>query len=66
VFEPGSGYVGFVVDKLMLGQIFTEYFGLSCESSFHQLLHNHHHLSSGAGIIGQYWSQYKVDSVSPH
>jgi hypothetical protein len=42
--------VGFVVDKMALGQVFSEYFGFS---SFHQLLHIHHHLSSGAGTIGQ-------------
>jgi hypothetical protein len=47
------GHVGFVVDKVALGQVFSEYFGFSCQFSFHQLLHNHHHLSSGAGTIGQ-------------
>jgi hypothetical protein len=52
-FEPGSGNVGFVVDKVALGQIFSEYFGFPCHSLFHQLLHNHHHISSGAGTIGQ-------------
>jgi hypothetical protein len=50
---PGSGHVGFVVDKVALGQVFSEYFGFPCQSSFHQLLHNHRHLSSGAGTIGQ-------------
>jgi hypothetical protein len=29
-------------DKLTLGQVFSEYFGFPCQSSFHQLLHNHH------------------------
>jgi hypothetical protein len=46
-----SGHVGFVVDKVALGQVFYEYFGFPCQSSFHQLLHNHHR-SSGAGAIG--------------
>jgi hypothetical protein len=41
--------VGFVVDKVALGQIFFEYFGFPCQSSFHQFLYNHNHLSSGAG-----------------
>jgi hypothetical protein len=27
--------------------------GFPCQSSFHQFLHSHHHLSSGAGTIGQ-------------
>jgi hypothetical protein len=40
--------VGFVVDKVAPGQVFSEYFGFPCQSSFHRLLHNHHHLSSGA------------------
>jgi hypothetical protein len=58
--------VGFVVDKVALGQAFSEYFGFPCQSSSHQLLHNHHHLSSAAGTIGQQWPTYQVDSVSPH
>jgi hypothetical protein len=57
--------VRFVVDKVALGQVFSEYFGFSCQSSFHQLLHNHH-LSYRAGTIGQQWLTYQVDSVSPH
>jgi hypothetical protein len=50
---PRSGHVEFVVDKMALGQVFSEYSGFSCHSSFHRLLHYHHHLSSGAGTIGQ-------------
>jgi hypothetical protein len=42
-----------VVDKVALGQVFSEYFGYSCQSSFHQLLDSHYHLSSGAGTICQ-------------
>jgi hypothetical protein len=57
-FEPGSGHVGFVVDKVALGQVFSEYFGFPCQSLFHKLLHNHPHLSSGACTIGQKWPQY--------
>jgi hypothetical protein len=53
----GSGQVGLVVDKVALGQVFSEYFGFPCQSSFHQLLHNHPHLSSGAGTIGQKWEK---------
>jgi hypothetical protein len=34
--------VGFVVDKVALGQISSEYFGFSCQS-FRRLLHTHHH-----------------------
>jgi hypothetical protein len=49
--------VGFVVDKVALGQVFADYFGFPCQFSFHQLLYNHH-LSSGACTIGQKWPQY--------
>jgi hypothetical protein len=45
--------VGFVVDKVALGQVFSDYFGFLCQFSFHRLFHTHHHLSSGAGTIGQ-------------
>jgi hypothetical protein len=44
--------VGFVVDKVALRQVFSEYFGFPCQFAFHQLLDNHH-LSSGADTIGQ-------------
>jgi hypothetical protein len=41
----------FVVGKVALGQVFSEYFGFPCQSSFHQFLHNHHPLSSGAELF---------------
>jgi hypothetical protein len=47
-----SRHVGFVVDKMALGKAFSKYFGFICQFSFHRLLHTHH-LSSGAGTIGQ-------------
>jgi hypothetical protein len=43
---------GFVVDRVVLGQVFSEYFGFPCQFSFHRLL-IHHHLSSGASTVGQ-------------
>jgi hypothetical protein len=33
--------VEFVVDKVALGQVFSEYFDIPCQSSFHQILHPH-------------------------
>jgi hypothetical protein len=57
--------VGFVVDKVALGQVFSEYFDFPCQSSFQQLLHSHPHLSSEAGTIGQKWPQYKGLSPAP-
>jgi hypothetical protein len=45
--------VGFVVNTVSLGQVSSEYFGFSCQSEFHRLLHIHHHLSSEADTICQ-------------
>jgi hypothetical protein len=64
-FDPGSDEVGFVVGKVALGEVFSKYFGFPCQSSFHQLLHDYPHLSSGAGTIGQKWPQYKGLSPTP-
>jgi hypothetical protein len=47
------------------GASFSEYFGFPCQSSFHQLLHNHHYLSSGAGKIGHYWPNVDLYIHSP-
>jgi hypothetical protein len=41
-FDTRLRHVGFVVDKVTLGLVFSEYFGSPCQSSFHQLLHTHH------------------------
>jgi hypothetical protein len=30
--------VGFLVDNVVLGQVFSYYFGFSCQISFHRLL----------------------------
>jgi hypothetical protein len=41
-------------DKVALGQVFSEYFGVPCNRrSLHQLLLNHPHVSSGECTIGQ-------------
>jgi hypothetical protein len=52
-YEPGPGHVGFVEEKVAQEQVFCEYFGFPCQFSINRLLHIHHHLSSGAGTIGQ-------------
>jgi hypothetical protein len=40
--------MGFVVGQSGAGQVFSEFFGFSCNRrSLHQLLHNHPHVSSG-------------------
>jgi hypothetical protein len=51
-FQPRSGHVQFVVDKVALGHVSSEYFGFPCQFLFHRLLHTHQ-LSSVDGTIGQ-------------
>jgi hypothetical protein len=51
-FELRSDHMGFVVDEVTTGQVFSEYFDFPCKFSCHQMLHAHH-LSSGVGTIGQ-------------
>jgi hypothetical protein len=55
-FDPGSGHLEFVVNKMALRQVISEYFSFLCQFSLHLLLHTHNHLSSAAGIIGQIMS----------
>jgi hypothetical protein len=44
--------MGFMVNKMVLEQVFSEYFDFSCQFSFHQLLHTHLSSPSGTGIVG--------------
>jgi hypothetical protein len=43
---PGLVMWDFVVDKVALGQVFSEYFGFPCQSHFTKCSknHPHHHL----------------------
>jgi hypothetical protein len=50
-FDPRSIHTGFVVDEVVLGQVFSEYFGLAWKLPFHQILHTHP--SCGTGTKGQ-------------
>jgi hypothetical protein len=43
----------FVVEKVALGQVSSEYFGFPCQFSFHRLLHAQH-LLCGVGTGGQF------------
>jgi hypothetical protein len=45
--------VAFVVYKVTLGQVFSEYFDFPCQFSFHRLHHTHNHALSGADTIGE-------------
>jgi hypothetical protein len=51
-FELGTAHVGYVVHKVALVQVFSEYFCFPCHS-FHRLFHIHHHPPSGASTVGQ-------------
>jgi hypothetical protein len=42
MFEPRSGHMGFVVDKVALEKVFSKYFLFPYKFSFHRLLHIHH------------------------
>jgi hypothetical protein len=59
-----SGHVGFVVDKVALGQVFSEYFDFPCQSSFHQILHPHNHL--GTVQQANWWATCRVNTVGLH
>jgi hypothetical protein len=34
-------HMGFVVDKVALGRVLSEYFDFPCQFSYHQMLHIH-------------------------
>jgi hypothetical protein len=55
--SPGLVIWDFVVDKVALGQVFSEYFGFPCQFLFHQSLQKSSS-SSGVCTIGQKWPQY--------
>jgi hypothetical protein len=55
-------HVGFVLDKVALGQVFSEYVGFPYQSLFHQFLHHHNHPGPIGGRSVE-WTQ--LDST-PH
>jgi hypothetical protein len=57
-------HVGFMVDKAALEQVFSEYFGFPCQSSFHQFLHHHNH--PGLAQWAYWWPQCRVDPIGLH
>jgi hypothetical protein len=42
-FDRKSGHVGFVMKKVALEQVSSEYFGFPCQFPLHQMLHIHCH-----------------------
>jgi hypothetical protein len=59
-----SDHVGFVVDKVVLRQVFSEYFGFPCQSSFHQIPHPHNH--PGQLQNANWWPTCQIDPVGLH
>jgi hypothetical protein len=50
IVRARSSHVGFVVDKVVLGQVFSEYFDFLYQS-FHQFLHHHNHEAGTIGLL---------------
>jgi hypothetical protein len=44
--------MGFMVNEVAFGQVFSEYCGFRCQA-FYRLLQTHHHPPSWAGTVGQ-------------
>jgi hypothetical protein len=65
-FESSSGHAGFVVNKVALGQVFSELFG-SPYQEFHRMPHTHHHTESpGAGTVGHLVPSVILEEVPLH
>jgi hypothetical protein len=60
-FEPGSGQVRFVVDKVVLGQIFSEHFRFPCNlySTNFSILTQPHGTSTISGRHAE-WTQFRL------
>jgi hypothetical protein len=58
--SSGSSQVGFVVDKMALGQVFSEYYGFPCQSSFLPIAPQSPSSIIWGCTIGQKWPQYLV------
>jgi hypothetical protein len=56
--------VGFVLDKMGLGQVFLRVLRFPCQFLFHRLLHTHHP-SSGVGTIGQLVADVPIGLTPP-
>jgi hypothetical protein len=57
-------HVGFVVEKMAMRQVFSEYFGLNCQSSFHHIRHPHNHPRQVQ--YANWWPTCRVDPVGLH
>jgi hypothetical protein len=53
-----------VVEKVALGQVFSEFFGFPCQSSFHQILHPHNQPRQVQ--YANWWPKCRVNPVGLH
>jgi hypothetical protein len=53
-------HVDFVVNIVAMGRFLAKYFVFPCQFSFHQFLHTHLSLPSGAGTIGPNRARFTV------
>jgi hypothetical protein len=58
--------VGFVKDEVVLGQVFSEYFGSPCQWSFHQFLHHNNHRGLAHRPIGGRSAEWTQLDSTPH
>jgi hypothetical protein len=63
-FDPRSIHVEFVVGKLALAQVSSEYFCFPCQFSFHQIPDTHYH--PGMVQRANQFRTYEVDLASPY
>jgi hypothetical protein len=63
-FQPGSGHLGFLVDKVALGHVFSKYFGSPANYSndCSTLIIVHH---PGMDKKSKQWKTYQVDCLIP-
>jgi hypothetical protein len=61
-FVSGSVHMGLVEDKVALGQLFSEFFGLHMSMSFHRGFILMYHLWDE--LKARWWPQF-IDTVSP-
>jgi hypothetical protein len=64
ILKPISSAI--LVDRAALGQVFSEYFGFSCESSFHQFLHHHNTRGWHNRPIGGRSAEWTQLDSTPH
>jgi hypothetical protein len=63
--RPGLVHVGFTVDKVALGQVFSEFFGFPCQNH-HSTMAVHTYISLSAEMNNRPIGGRSSETVSPH